>query len=175
MTHPDAPQAVHADSFVLCELAGTTYALPSDAIEQLDMPGAVTPVPNVPAFVDGITSIRGRVIPAVSLRARFGVPRVAPDARTRIVVVRSGARSVGLIVDAAREFAKIPADAIQPPPETLVDDTMSYLRGVAHLGDRLILVLDTAELLRSSDPMPAALPDAPSGGALPAAFQPYTD
>ena len=175
MTHLDAPRPAAADSFVLCELAGTTYALPSDAIEQLDMPGAVTPVPNVPAFVDGITSIRGRVIPAVSLRARFGVPRVAADARTRIVVVRSGTRSVGLIVDSAREFAKIPPEAIQPPPETLVDDTMTYLRGVAHLGDRLVLVLDTSELLRSSDPMPAALPDVSTGGALPASFQPHTD
>lgn len=175
MTHPDAPQTALGESFVLCELAGTTYALPSAAIEQLDIPGGVTPVPNVPAFVDGITSIRGRVIPAVSLRARFGVPRVAPDARTRIVVVRSGTRSVGLIVDSAREFAKIPDEAIQPPPETLVDDTMSYLRGVAHLGDRLVLVLDTTELLRSSDPMPAALPDHSSGGALPASFPPHTD
>ncbi len=97
-----------ADSYVLCELAGTTYALRSDDIEQLEMIGHLTPVPNAPAFVDGVTSVRGRVIPAISLRARFGFERVPHDLRTRLVVVRSDGRVVGLIVDSAREFAAIP-------------------------------------------------------------------
>ena len=76
------------DSYVLCELAGTTYALRSDDIEQLEMVGQLTPVPNAPAFVDGVTSVRGRVIPAVSLRARFGFERRPHDLRSRLVVVR---------------------------------------------------------------------------------------
>src|SRR5689334_8439241 len=98
-----------ADSYVLCELAGTTYALRSDDIEQLEMVGHLTPVPNAPAFVDGVTSVRGRVIPAVNLRARFGFDRVPHDLRSRLVVVRAGGRAVGLIVDNAREFAAISA------------------------------------------------------------------
>src|ERR1700712_2728200 len=94
-------------SYILCELAGTTYALRSDDIEQLEMIGQLTPVPNAPQFVDGITSVRGKVVPAVSMRARFGFERRPHDLRTRLVIVRSGARSVGLIVDNAREFAAI--------------------------------------------------------------------
>ena len=81
------------------------------------MVGQLTPVPNAPPFVDGVTSVRGRVIPAVSLRARFGFERVPHDLRTRLVVVRAGGRVVGLIVDNAREFAAIPATSIQPPPD----------------------------------------------------------
>jgi len=144
-----------AESYVLCGLAGTTYALRSDDIEQLEMVGHLTPVPNAPAFVDGVTSVRGRVIPAISLRARFGFERQAHDLRSRLIVVRSENRSVGLIVDSAREFAAIPESAIQPPPEGLVELSTRYLRGVAHLGERLVLILDVDELLRVAEAVPA--------------------
>jgi purine-binding chemotaxis protein CheW len=140
-----------ADSYVLCELAGATYALRSDDIEQLEMVGQLTPVPNAPSFVDGITAVRGRVIPAVSLRARFGFERAVHDLRSRLIVVRSGGRSVGLIVDNAREFAAIPPESIQPPPDGLADLSTRYLRGMAHLGERLVLILDVSELLRVSE------------------------
>jgi len=151
------------DSYVLCELAGTTYALRSDDIEQLEMVGKLTPVPNAPAFVDGVTSVRGRVIPAVSLRARFGFDRTPHDLRSRLVIVRAHGRSVGLIVDNAREFAAIPTDAIQPPPEGLSELSGQYLRGMAHLGDRLVLILDVPELLRGTEaPQPTSLEFLPS-------------
>ena len=147
-----------ADSYVLCELAGATYALRSDDIEQLEMIGQLTAVPNAPAFVDGVTSVRGRVIPAVSLRARFGFERVPHTLRTRLVVVRFGPRVVGLIVDSAREFAAIPAAEIQPPPEGMTDATTAYLRGTTHLGERLILILDVPQLLRITDETAAIAP-----------------
>ena len=140
-----------AESYVLCELAGTTYALRSDDIEQLEMVGHLTPVPNAPPFVDGVTSVRGRVIPAVNLRARFGFERKETDLRSRLVVVRFDGRAVGLIVDSAREFASIPADTIHPPPDGLSELSTRYLRGMAHLGERLVLVLDVPELLRIAD------------------------
>lgn len=140
-----------SESYILCELANTTYALRSDDIEQLDMIGQITPVPNAPGFVDGITSLRGRVIPVVNMRARFGFPRAAVDLRTRLVVVKAQGRSVGLVVDSAREFARIPTESIQPPPDGLVELSSQYLRGMAHLGDRLVLVLDMAELLNVTE------------------------
>ncbi len=152
-----------ADSYILCELAGTTYAMRSDDIEQLEMVGQLTPVPNAPPFVDGVTSVRGRVIPAVSLRARFGFERAPHDIRSRLIVVRSEARSVGLIVDTAREFAAIPPASILPPPEGLVELSTRYLRGVAHLGERLVLVLDIPELLRITEAsQPAATESLPA-------------
>jgi purine-binding chemotaxis protein CheW len=146
-----------ADSYVLCDLAGTTYALRSDDIEQLEMVGQLTAVPNTPPYVDGVTSVRGRVIPAMSLRARFGFDRAPYDLRSRLIVVRASGRTVGLIVDSAREFARIPADSIQPPPEGLADMSSRYLRGMAHLGERLVLLIDVDELLRTSE-APATLP-----------------
>lgn len=158
--------AAGGDSFVLCEVAGATYAISSDDIEQLEMVGTITPVPNVPAFVEGITSVRGRVIPVVSLRARFGFPRAVADVRTRIVIVRMEGRSVGLMVDSAREFARVPVETIEPPPEALVDDATRYFRGIAHLGDRLVLLLDAGALLSGGQTI--ALPASHAAGILPA-------
>ena len=146
-----ALQASGADSYILCEVAGATYALRSDDIELLEMVGQVTPVPNAAAFIDGITSVRGRVIPVVSLRARFGFARVAHDLRSRLIVVRWQERAVGFVVDNAREFASIPGDAIQPPPDGLAELSTQYLVGVAHQGERLVFVLDVPELLRISE------------------------
>jgi chemotaxis signal transduction protein len=144
-------QMMGTGSFVLCDLAGAVYGIPSDAIEQLEMVGAITPVPNAPGFVDGVTSVRGKVVPVVNLRARFGFDRAEADMRSRLVIVRSGQRIVGLLVDGAREFATIPEASIQAPPEGLAELSSRYLVGMAHLGDRLVLVLDIPELLHRTD------------------------
>jgi chemotaxis signal transduction protein len=140
-----------ADSYVLCELAGAIYAVRSDDIEHLEMVGHLTPVPNAPPFVDGVTSVRGRVLPVINLRAKFGFERHDVNLRTRLIVVRSSGRSVGLLVDTAREFASIPEASVQPPPDGLADTSTRYLRGMAHLGERLVLVLDIEELIRVGD------------------------
>lgn len=144
-------KASGAESFILAEVAGTTYAVRSDDIAVLEMVGHVTPVPNAAPYVDGVASVRGRVIPVVSLRSRFGFERVAQDLRSRLVVVSAQGRTVGFVVDSAREFAAIPADSIQPPPDGLAELSTQYLLGVAHLGERLVFVLDVSELLRITD------------------------
>lgn len=145
---PDAPEKSGgpSETYILFELAGSTYALPSREIEQLEMVSAVTPVPNAPPFVDGVVSVRGQVIPVVNLRPRFGFPRAPVDTRSRLVVVRVGGRTIGIVVDSAREFATISEDDVQPPPEGLVGMNGRYLAGLAHLGERLVLVLDAANL-----------------------------
>jgi purine-binding chemotaxis protein CheW len=165
-----ASHASGSDSYVLFELAGATYALRSDDVVQLEMVGTPTPVPNAPAFVEGVVSVRGQVIPAVSLRARFGFARAEHDLRSRLIVVRSQGRTVGLVVDSAREFASIPPDAIRPLPEGVGGLSGHYLRGVAQRGERLMLVVDVPELLAldvvPADPVPAeALLDAAPHGA----------
>jgi purine-binding chemotaxis protein CheW len=157
-----------SDSYILFELAGATYALRSDDIQQLEMVGPMTPVPNAPAFVEGVVSIRGQVIPAMSLRARFGFPAAPHDVRSRLIVVRTHGRTVGLLVDSAREFASIPPDTILPPPEGLAGLSGPYLRGIAQLGDRLVLVLDVLELLdvrTHPTPLPALTSSTSAAGA----------
>ena len=135
------------ESFILFELAGTQYALRSRDIQQLEMLTQVTPVPNAPEFVDGVVSVRGHVIPAVNLRARFGFPRKQADLRSRLLVVKTSDREIGMVVDSAREFISIEPDSIQPPPEGVGGMSGKYLEGIAQVGDRLVLILDAQQII----------------------------
>lgn len=139
------------EPFILFDLAGTTYGLQSRVVQQMEMVEHVTPVPNAPPFVEGVIFSRGQVVPAVNLRRRFGFDRVPHDLRTRLVVVSKGGRSVGLVVDSAREFVAIPAASIQPPPDALSGLSGKYLQSIARLGDRLVLILDIDEVLNFAE------------------------
>ena len=145
-----------ADNFILFTLAGTTYALRTSDVAHVEMVENVTGVPNAAHFVDGVVFSRGQVVPALNLRARFGFDRADYDLRTRLLVVQRGGRSVGLVVDAAREFLAIPPSAIQPPPQALNGLSGRYVEGIANLSDRLILILDLREVLNFSESIPAA-------------------
>ena len=135
------------EPFILFELNDATYAVRSRDIQQLEMVGAITPVPNAPPFVEGVVSIRGEVVPVINLRARFGFDSKQPGPRSRLLVVRLGRRAVALLVDSAREFASLDAEAIVPPPDTVAAISGEYLEGVAHLGERLLLVLNVQALV----------------------------
>lgn len=135
------------DNYILFTVASTTYGLSSHDVAHVELVEHVTRVPNAPPYVDGVVFSRGAVVPAVNLRARFGFERVPYDARTRLIVAQQASRSIGLIVDAAREFVTIPNGIIQPPAEGLTGTRGRYLRGVATVGDRMILILEISELL----------------------------
>lgn len=143
------------DNYILFTIASTTYGLSSTDVAHVELVEAVTRVPNAPSYVDGVVFSRGAVVPAVNLRARFGFDRAPYDSRTRLIVAQQQGRSVGLVVDAAREFVTVPAGLIQPPAEGLTGTSGRYLRGVAMVGDRMILILDISELLKIDDLVPA--------------------
>lgn len=141
------------EPYILFELAGTTYGVPSRVVQQMEMVEHITPVPNASTYVEGVVFSRGKVVPAVNLRLRFGFAKIPYDERTRLVVVNNG-RTVGLIVDAAREFISIPAEAVQPPPESLAGLSGKYLQGIATLGERLVLLLNVDEILNVTETTP---------------------
>jgi purine-binding chemotaxis protein CheW len=135
------------ETYILFELAGTAYAVPSAGVQRMEMVEQVTPVPNAASFVDGIVFSRGRVVPALNLRRRFGFPVIPYDLKTRLIVVAHADRVVGFIVDSAREFVTINPEAIQPPPEALSGTSGNYLKGIATVKERVVLLLDVAEVL----------------------------
>lgn len=139
--------ATTSESYVLFELAGTTYAIRSATVLHIEMLEHITLVPNSHRAVEGVVFSRGQVIPALNLRVRFGFPREASGMRTRILFTRSGDRVVGLIVDSAREFRNIPAESIRPIEESLAGIHGNYLTGLATIQGRLVLVLELAAVL----------------------------
>ncbi len=136
-----------ADKYIVFTLAGTDYALLSRDVLHIEMVDRVTPLPTAAPFVEGIVFSRGAVVPVVNLRVRFGFERAPFDVRTRLLVVGGEGRRVGLLVDRAREFLTIPAGAIQPPRDAITGLSGRYLEGVATVGQRIVLVLNVAEVL----------------------------
>jgi purine-binding chemotaxis protein CheW len=144
-----------SDTYIVFEVAGTTYAVASPSILHMEMVEAITPVPNAAPFVDGVVLSRGQVVPVMNLRARFGFERVALGLRTRLLVVRVGGRTVGLLVDSAREFTRLDAAEIRPPHEAMASASGPYIAGVTTRDDRIILVLDVARLIEQPEAVTA--------------------
>ena len=140
-------------SYILFTVAGTTYALSSGEVRHMEMIDGITRVPNAPSFVDGVVFSRGQVVPVVNLRVRFGFERAAFDLRSRLIVVQSGSRLIGLVVDAAREFVAIPPELIQPPNEALSGMSGRYVEGIASMRDRLVLILSLERILNFAEPL----------------------
>lgn len=111
----------------------------------------VTPVPNATVSLEGVVLSRGKIIPAVNLRARFGFAKIPYDLRTRLIVVEANNRTVGLIVDAAREFTTLPIAQIQPAPDAIANLKGDYLEGIASVAGRMILVLRLEEIITIAD------------------------
>jgi purine-binding chemotaxis protein CheW len=143
-----------AETYIIFELGGSSYGLRSQDVLHVEMLDHITSVPNTAPAVEGVVFSRGQVIPALNLRLRFGFPRADATTRTRLIFLKVEQRTVALIVDAAREFRTIPADAIRPMEETLHGISGNYVRGVATAGDRLVLLLDVIALLNLDHPAP---------------------
>jgi purine-binding chemotaxis protein CheW len=146
-----------AETYILFELAGSAYGVRSREVLHIELLEHITPVPNTASAVEGVVFSRGQVIPALNLRARFGFPRVAHTPRTRLIFLRNEQRTVALIVDSAREFRSIPNDGIRPIEETLTGVNGNYVRGVATVGERLVLLLDIGAVLKlDAEAIPAS-------------------
>jgi purine-binding chemotaxis protein CheW len=148
-----------SESYVLFELAGSLYGILSGSVQHIEMFEQVTFVPNANPAIEGVVFSRGEVMPALNLRVRFGFPREENTVRTRIVFTKIHDRTVGLIVDSAREFRNFPKESIRPIDETLTGINGKYLKAVTKAGDRLVLILDLEAILNVDD---VQLPSAPT-------------
>ncbi len=135
------------DTYIIFELAGAAYGVRSGDVQRVEMLEHITPVPNTAPAVDGVVLSRGQVVPAINLRARFGLPRQEPTARTRLIMLKVQSRLVALLVDSAREFRRIPAESIRPAQATLTGIEGNYVEGVATAGGRSVLVLNVGAVL----------------------------
>lgn len=139
------------ENFILFELNNTTYAVKSLLVKQMEMIDQVTPVPNAPDYIDGIVFSRGQVIPVLNLRKRFGFDIIPYNLTSRLIVVQNKERSVGLVVDSAREFISIKTEVIQPAPDYISGLSGKYLDGIATLEKRIILILDLESIMQISE------------------------
>jgi purine-binding chemotaxis protein CheW len=116
-------------------------------VQEINRMLEVTAVPNAPAYVDGVINLRGKVIPIMDLRSRFGMPRRERDKNSRIVVVELNGKIVGFVVDSVNEVLRIPKNVTEPPPPVVTGVGAEYITAVGKLDDRLLILLDLDKVL----------------------------
>ncbi|GEM_PF-241925 len=151
-TAPEPSQQAGVRQLVTFHLDGEEFAVEILKVQEIIRRIDPTRVPNAPDFVDGVINLRGKVVPVICLRKRFGLP--APEntaaAMGRIVVVEVGGTVAGLAVDSVSEVLRLPEDTVEPPPRLAKVDR-DYVCGVGKLQDRLLILLDVDRILSEAE------------------------
>ncbi|MGB8603127.1 MAG: chemotaxis protein CheW [Rhizomicrobium sp.] len=108
-----------------------------------------TPLPHAPDFVRGVINLRGVVLPVVDLKARLGRGLTEANQKHVIIVVKSGDRTLGLLVDAVSDILTVTANEIQPTPDLARDTQSSFVEGIAVLDQRMVTLLSMERLTAS--------------------------
>lgn len=143
----ESTASVPEEHVVIFRLAEEYYALDIQAVQEIVRMQTITSIPGSDPWVEGITNLRGRVVPVLDLRRRCGVEAGPFTGDTRIVVVSGSNGMVGLIVDAVTEVMRIPGEQVEPPSAIVSVPENGYLRGIAKLDDRLVSLMDLAGVL----------------------------
>ncbi len=123
------------------------YAVSAEDVLHLETFTEATRVPGAPAFVAGLVHVRGKLVPVVDLRARFGLASIERTLDPRVIVVKVGTRIAGLLVDSAREVVRLDEAAFEPPPAIVGQQAAGFVKAVTTTAQRLLLVVDVPRVI----------------------------
>jgi purine-binding chemotaxis protein CheW len=150
MTPTLSAAPVVAGKFLAVSVADETYGIAVLKVREIIRLPKITPLPQLPEFVKGVTNLRGRVVPIIDLRTKFGLP-AAITGRTCIVVVQLALAAqtiaMGLIVDGVEEVLTLSAGDVEPPPEFGLQLGLEYIVGIATVKGQVKMLLDIDRVL----------------------------
>jgi len=132
---------------VVFELANEFYGINIAVVESIIKMQAITQLPQTPAYLKGVTNLRGTVLPVIDLRNRFGLDAQKDTRQTRIIIVTMGNIKVGMMVDGVSEVLRISDESVEPLPPMINSVNSVFLKGIARLEDRLIILLEVEKVL----------------------------
>lgn len=149
----DAPDAAtgRAGKYLTFDLAGEEYGIEILKVHEIIGILPITRVPRTPPFILGVINLRGRVIPTIDLRLKFGLASNEITRETCIVVVQAAGTQIGVVVDRVSDVLDIAEDEIEDVPAFGADVDTSCLIGVAKTGGRVRLLLDIERVLSTQD------------------------
>ena len=153
-TNRQRSQELSEVQLVTFMLGGEEYGVPISQIQEIDRLSKITKVPKAARFVEGVTNLRGEVIPVLDTRKRFDLEVKASDDRTRIIIVDLGGVKTGLIVDSVREVLSLAKKDIAPPPEAIdsgIDQQFISGIGKVDAGKRMVVLLDVEKILSRTE------------------------
>jgi purine-binding chemotaxis protein CheW len=136
-----------SEQFLTFLVGREEYGVDILRVQEIKAFSTVTAVPNTPAYIRGVMNLRGTVVPVIDLRVKFGLANPSYDKFTVIVVVKLRSKVVGLVVDAVSDVLDIRAAAIEQPPELVTDAETAFIRGMATIGERLVMLVDVDQVI----------------------------
>jgi len=137
--------------YLTFELAGESYGIEIPRVEGIQGWDRVTPIPNTPDYVLGVINLRGEIVPIVDLRRRFHLGEAEFGRTTVVIIVRVRGserdRTVGLVVDAVCDVSDLGEGEIKPPPEIGSGIDTEFVRGLASIDERMVILLDVDRLI----------------------------
>lgn len=135
------------EQLVVFEVGDEVYGVDISRVQEIIRMQAITQVPGAPPFVEGVINLRGKIIPVIDLHSRFGLPPVQTSKSSRIVVVDDDGRVLGMVVDGVSEVLRITVDCVEPPSPIVMGVDSDFIRGIAKLEGRLIILLQLDRVL----------------------------
>jgi purine-binding chemotaxis protein CheW len=132
---------------VIFELANEFYGINIAVVESIIKMQAITQLPQTPAYVKGVTNLRGSVLPVIDLRTRFALEVKEDTKQTRIIIVTMGTIKVGVVVDGVSEVLRVSDELIEPLPPMVNSVNSVFLKGIVRLESRLIILLELGKVL----------------------------
>jgi purine-binding chemotaxis protein CheW len=139
------------NQIVVFELGAEFFGVDISTVESIIKMQAITKMPHSPRFVEGVTNLRGKVLPVIDARKRFGMPPQEPDRKSRIIIISVDRREVGLIVDGVSEVLTINEQTIEQAPPLATTVESAFITGIAKINDRLVILLDPAQVLTDQE------------------------
>ena len=151
----DAPVGTLAREYLTFRLGQEEYGIDILKVQEIRGYEQPTRIANAPDFLKGVVNLRGTIVPIVDLRVRFGCLNDRGEADynafTVTIVLHIGNRTIGTVVDSVSDVVEIPAEAVRPAPEMRSAVDAGYIKGLAHVGERMVILLDIEGMLTSSD------------------------
>ncbi|MBL1293244.1 MAG: purine-binding chemotaxis protein CheW [Thiotrichales bacterium] len=142
------------DQYLTFILADEEYGVDILRVQEIKGWGSVTPIPNTPEFIKGVINLRGTIVPIIDLRQRFGLEKMEYGKLTVVIVLKIvcevGERIMGIIVDAVSDVYNVAEEEMKPPPDFGSVVSIDYVKGLATVGEKMVIVLDIDHLLTSS-------------------------
>ncbi len=143
--------AYAAGQYLTFVLAGEEYGVEILKVQEIKGWESTTAIPNTPEHMLGVLNLRGAVVPIVDLRKRFGMPSASYGPTTVIIVVKIQAidaeRTVGLVVDGVADVYRLEEEAIQPPPDMGSAVETEFVRGLATVDGKMVILLEIDALI----------------------------
>ena len=146
-----AASEAHNREFLVFSLGEEEYAIDILKVQEIRGYENVTRIANAPAFIKGVTNLRGIIVPIVDLRIKFHLDTIEYGGQTVVIVVNVGERVVGIVVDGVSDVMTLTPEQIKPAPEFGVTLSSDFLSGLGSLEDRMLVLVDIDKLLTSEE------------------------